>query len=179
MFQPMAPLGMALAGALRQPDEQEQPKMSKGQLILGILADALSGAAGRPGQFAQMMNQRKAQEREETNWGRRRQAELEDYEKKQQIEQRYAGPSPMVRDAQAWQTMSPEQRRAYQELQGMKQGDPDVFVTLPNGQVYAGPKSGLAQALMGGAPPQKPVGRLTPISGGPTPPASGGFRSPY
>lgn len=154
------------------------PKMSKGQMILGILGDALAGAAGRGPAFGQMMQQQKQQEREVAQWGLKRKADLEDYEAKQKIEQRYKAPdvAPALRDAQAWALMTPEQRTAYQEMKQAGAGDPDVFVTLPNGQVYAGPKSGLSQALMGGAPaPQKPVGKLTPIPGGPAS-APGGFR---
>lgn len=55
--------------------------------------------------------------------------------------------------------------------------DPITTVTLPNGSIYNGPQSGLRDALAGfvSSTPAKPVGKLTPI-GGPTQPASGGFR---
>lgn len=176
----MAGLGIALhdllglGQAMQAAPEQQppaQPKMGKGQLIAGILADALAGAMGRPGQFAQAMQQQRQQEQEEANWGRR-------LEQAKRIKARYREPDvpPALRDAQAWAQMTPEQRKAYQEMRQAGAGDPDVFVTLPNGQVYAGPRSGLSQALMGGTrPPSAPVGKLTPIDGGPTPPASGGF----
>ncbi len=145
----------------------------------GILADAIAGAMGNPGQYAAVENQRREQEQQQAQWGLRRRGELEDYEAKQQIEQRYRQPdvSPMERDAQAWQRMAPEQRAAYGEFKSMGALDPDVFTTLPNGQFYAGPRSGLAAALGGGGSPAKtaPRGRLTPVEGGPTLPASGGF----
>lgn len=179
LFDAVAPL--AVGGVpplgLQAPPQQPQ-KMSKGQLIMGILADALSGAQGKPGQFAQQMGKRQDREQEIAQWGLKRQGDLQDYEAKQQIDQRYAKPDvpPMMRDAQAWQTMTPEQRSAYQEMKSVGQGDPDVFITLPNGQVYAGPRSGLAAAMMGGGQaPAAPVGKLTPIQGGPAP-APGGFR---
>lgn len=177
----MSQLGLSLAEMIGQDGRrgpeitgpaQQRSTMSRGQIIAGILADALSGAAGHPGQFAAMLGRQRENEREDAQWGRR-------LEQKEQIEAKYRQPdvSPMVRDAQAWQTMTPEQRNAYQQMKVAGAGDPDVFVTLPNGQVYAGPKSGLSQALMGRSQsPQAPVGRLTPINGGQTPPASGGFR---
>lgn len=183
------PFGIALSNTLLDDVAQVKmpapspKKMGKGQIILGIIADALAGAAGRQGPFAAQMMRQKQQELEDVNWGRRRQADLEDYEKKQQIEQRYASPSPMERDVAAWERMGEPQRQAYQQMQGMRAGDPDVFVTLPNGQVYAGPKSGLAQALTGGAPPMRPqIGSIVPDprrNGGQTPPASGGFPRPF
>lgn len=187
------PFGLALGDLLRVPGISDTPKLpppaasqprklSKGQMILGIIADGLAGATGRPPAFAQHLAQLREQEQQQAQWGLQRSAGLEDYERKRQIDQRYDKPdvSPMERDVAAWGRMGPNQRASYQAMQGMRQGDPDVFVTLPNGQVYAGPKSGLAQALMGGAPqptaPPRPVGRLTPINGGLTPPASGTFR---
>ena len=176
------PFGIALSNSLlndvapiAMPTSIPQPqKMGRGQLIAGILADALAGAMGRSGPFAARMAHQQQQEQEEAQWGRR-------LEREHEIKARYDKPDvpPMVRDAEAWRGMTPEQRAAYQEMQGMKAGDPEVFVTLPNGQVYAGPKSGLAAALTGGgSAPARPVGKLTPINGGQTPPASGGFR-PY
>ena len=164
------PLGIALADMAGAP----QPKISRGQLIAGILADALSGAAGQHGQFAEAMNHRRDEADQEAQWGRHLMMQ-------KQLEQQYPDPSPMVRDVQAWQQMTPDQQSAYRQIHPLPNNDPDVFITLPNGQVYAGPRSGLAAAMTGGAAaPPKPVGPLTPLpdDGGPTPPASGGF-PPY
>jgi hypothetical protein len=74
--------------------------------------------------------------------------------------------------------MTPEQRAAYQEMQKAREGDPVVTITLPNGQMYSGPRSGLAQAMMGGGAPPKPIGKLTPLNGGPTVSPLGGFPGP-
>lgn len=48
---------------------------SKGQMIAGIIADALAGATGRAPVFGQMMQQQRQQQAEEAQWTRRRQIE--------------------------------------------------------------------------------------------------------
>lgn len=180
------PLGLALGdmigGLSDDPRASGMPPVkmpSKGMMLLGILGDALGGAGGRQPVFAQHLGQLRQQEREQAQWGLQRQAKREDYEWQKGVDQRYAQPdvSPMERDVAAWGRMTPEQRASYQQMRQMNAPDPDVFITLPNGQVYAGPRSGLAAAMQGGGQaPARPVGRLTPIQGGPTPPASGTFR---
>lgn len=178
-MQPRNPFGLDLETAMQVggpqfnlPPESQAPKMGKGQLIMGIIADALAGAAGRQGPFAAQMMRQREQEQEEANWGRR-------LEREQEIKSRFPDVSPMERDVQAWDRMGPAQRETYKQMKAVTAPDPDVFITLPNGHVYAGPRSGLAAAMMGGGqPPAKPIGKLTPIDGGPTPPASGGFRFP-
>lgn len=165
------PLGVALSDELGA-----TPKMSRGQIIAGIIGDALAGAAGGSPVFGQLMNQRHQQEQEQAQWGLRRRAELQDWQTKQDYSSAHPGPSPMERDVGAWQHMDPAQRAAYQDMQKAREGDPIVTITLPNGQMYSGPRSGIAAAMTGGGQvPQRPVGRLTPIDGGPTPPASVGF----
>ncbi len=157
------------------PSAPQAPKTNWG----AIIADALLGFAGQPGQYPQRVARERAQEQEQAQWHQRRQADLEDYGRKLEMQNdpRYAKPdvSPMERDAAAWQRMAPDQRAAYGEFKSMGAPDPDVFTTLPNGQFYAGPRSGLASALGGGQSAPRPVGKLTPISGGPTPQASGSF----
>lgn len=59
--------------------------------------------------------------------------------------------------------------------------DPMVTVPLSNGSVYSGPRSGLADALAGtfggnSSAPPKPVGKLTPITGGAASNGGGNFR---
>lgn len=189
----MGPLGLALrnvlGGAMATQQPSPQPAMptpykpSRGQLIAGILGDALEGAMGRPGTFAAQMGQVRQQEREQAQWGMRRTADLEDYAKKQEIDQRYQTTKPYRWEANDGSLMElgadGAARQLYKDPTPKAGLDPDVFITLPNGQVYAGPKSGLAGAMMGGVPavtpPLKPKGKLTPINGGPTPQASGTF----
>lgn len=146
-----------------------------GRTLAGLIGDALLQNADMAPVYAPMQRQRQAIEAEEAQWTRRRAAEREDKQWEWQNRPREDAIPPILRDAQAWQGMTPEQRAAYGEMQKARAGDPDVTLTLPNGQLYVGPKSGIQAALGGSAP--KPVGKLTPINnGGPTPPASGNFR---
>jgi hypothetical protein len=168
------PLGVTLADLVGAPVPHQ---MSKGQIIAGIIGDALAGAAGRQPVFGQMVAQQHQRDDEMAQWGLQRRARLEDWQTQQDYQRAHPDPSPMERDVQAWAAMTPEQRVQYQDMQKAKEGDPIVTITLPNGQMYSGPRSGLAQAMMGGGQmPQKPVGNLTPIDGGPTASPSGSFR---
>lgn len=170
------PLGIALSDTLVG-SEPAPPHYSKGQIIAGILADALAGAAGHPGPMAARWNEERQQQQQQAQWGLQRRARLEDWQAQQDYQRAHPDPSPMERDIGAWQHMTPEQRAAYGEIQKAREGDPIVTITLPNGQMYSGPRSGLAQAMMGGGQaPQGPVGKLTPINGGPTASPSGSFR---
>lgn len=159
------------------PQPQADRPMGKGQLIAGILADMLAGAAGRPAQFAPMLAQRREAEDARAEWGLRRQAELQDWQQKQDYARTHPEPSAMERNLATWQQWTPEQRQAYQGMQEAN-GNDFVTTTLPNGQFYAGPKSGIVAALTGGAAvPQRPaIGTRIPLNGGPTPPASDGFQ---
>jgi hypothetical protein len=143
------------------------PKLSRGQLIAGILADALAGAAGQQGPFAARMGRQQQEEREDARWGRR-------LEQQEMLKRRYPDVSPMERDARAWAQMTQPEKDAYLQMNKAREGDPIVTITLPNGQMYSGPRSGLAQAMMGGGE-LKPIGTLRPYNGGQTPPASGNF----
>lgn len=144
-------------------------KLSRGQMIAGVLADALAGAAGRPGMFAAMQGQQRQREQEIAQWGLQRRAGLEDYAAKQRIDAQYAKPdvSPILRDAQAWGSMSPEQRAAYREAQAAK---PQFISDGYGGGQWAAP------------PSQGPKPGITftplPATGGPTPSASATFPDP-
>lgn len=56
-----------------------------------------------------------------------------------------------------------------------RRGDPLVNMTLPNGQFFSGPQSAIPQALGGEQAPARPVGKLTPLTGGDTGNGVGGF----
>jgi hypothetical protein len=185
-LQGMNPLGVALANSvmaggspvpqMQAPQMPGMKKPSKGQMILGILGDALAGAAGRAPVFAQHLGQMRAEERQDqrqqAQWGLQRRAGLEDYEARQQIEQRYRAPdvSPMERDARAWANMTPELQTAYRAAQAAKpQFIPDG---LGGGQWVQPTVPGSAPRPAG--PP--PGVTFTPLpAGGPTPKASGNF----
>ncbi len=144
---------------------------SRGQMIAGILSDAVKGFLGQPGTFgATLAVERQRQqdmEAAEAQWSRRRQAENQDWIARQQYERANPATPAILRDVQAWQGMTPDQKAAYEAMKRAQEGDPVVNVTLPNGQFYSGPRSGLTGVLSGGQAPARPVGNLTPIDGGP------------
>jgi hypothetical protein len=164
------PLGIALSDQLGVP----QPHYSKGQIIAGIIADALAGAAGQPGPMAARWNQERQQQNEDVQWGRRLQMT-----KAMQAPYRWEANDGSLME------MGPDgqPRMVYKDTTPKANLDPDVFTTLPNGQFYAGPRSGLTAALTGGGQSaQLPaVGSVVPDprKGGPTQPASGGFPTSY
>lgn len=155
----------------------------KGAMIAGILGDGLARASGGEAVFLPMMaaQQRDAQraQQEQVQWDRRRTAEREDKQWEWQNKPREDDPyTRMMR--QAGIDPNSEQGRALYRNKVEREGDPDVMTTLPNGQFYAGPRSGLVQALTGqGAPPAQPR-RLGPVvnsvPGGAGGNVSGGFR---
>lgn len=76
--------------------------------------------------------------------------ELEDYKSKKQIDQQFAPPvrNDTVEDYR-FRVQTLGQEAADDWLR--RSGDPIVNTTLPNGQFYSGPQSGLPTALGGGA----------------------------
>lgn len=106
-----------------------------------------------------------------------RAAEREDYRWKKQTDQEFQGPpnNDTVNDYNfILQNEGPEAAKQY--LQGRY--DPVVNVPLGNGSMYIGPRSGMDAALRGGAPqgvPDRPIGKLTPITGGDAGNGVGGF----
>lgn len=141
------------------------PKMSKGQMILGILGDALAGAAGGGPVFGKMMQQRRQKEDERAEWGLKRQAERED--KQWEWKNKPQDPSPMERDALAWSRMTPELQAAYRAAQAAKpQFIPDG---LGGGQWVQPPQPGARPA----GPPSGVT--FTPLPNGGPAPAPGNF----
>ncbi len=168
------PLGISLGSVftdqLQIPNTPPAPQFNKGQMLAGILADALAGAMGKPGQFAQMQQQQRQNEQEDAQWSRRQSSVLQNQMALDDYKRLHPDPSPMERDASAGMGMNDAQREAYREAQAAK---PQF---IPDG--------------MGGgrwaAPPASPAGppaniTFTPIpgDGGPTLGASGGFPTSY
>ena len=141
---------------------------SKGQMIAGIISDALAGFNGQQGQFGQMIarerQQQQADQREEVQWTRRRQQQNDDWTQREDYKRANPDPTAMERNLSTYQGWGPEQRAAYGDMQQAERGDPFVTTTLPNGQFYAGPQSGLIGALTGhGAAPAAKPRRLGPV----------------
>ncbi len=153
---------------------------SKGQIIAGIIGDTLASLSGGAPVFTQSLMQQRQRDQDmqaqEAQWTRRREADREDKQWEWQNKPREDDAfSAMMRSA-GIDPASDAGKAFYAQRLQKQVAEPDVITTLPNGQLYAGPRSGLAQALTGGiASVAKPVGKLTPIAGGPTP-ASGTFR---
>ena len=153
--------------------------------IIGILGDAMLGAAGQQGIYGPMMAQKSAQEdaynrqqqlaKQAREWGMQDFYAREDYQR--------ANPTPTAPDAFEKALMgagirpnSPEGQALYKERAANMAGGQDEFVVVPvPGGTYAGPKSGLESAFGRGAP-AGPVGKLTPITGGGVGNVTSGFR---
>lgn len=145
-----------------------------GRSLAGNIGDVLLQRGGLAPIYAPAMQLRQRMEAAEQN----RQAERMDRREDMQWEWQNKPQEPVnndtvndygfIRDTLGEET-------ANQFLRSL--GDPIVTVQLPGNRVYSGPRSGMAQALQGQVP-TAPVGRLTPIEGGPTPRASGGFPDP-
>ena len=163
--------------ALGNVGQAMQPK-KPGINWLGVAADFLSGMAGQQGPYAtSMMMQRKAQQDAEAAH-QERMTGLQDWQWKKQWER--DNPDPVNNDTvNDYNFIASKygQGAADQYMQGVY--DPTVNIPLGDGRVYIGPRSGAPAAVSGavsGGPQIQPVGKLTPIDGGPTPTASGGFR---
>ena len=152
-------------------------------LILGALGDGLAINDGRAPLVAPMLLGRlkglKDTEAEEVAAQRKRLAEREDKQWEWANKPKEASIPPFVRDYQAWQQMSPEERAGVGEMEEARSGDRFVTTVLPDGRFYAGPQRGLVDALTGSgqpaAPKAAPRGKLRPMGGG-SGNATGGFR---
>lgn len=120
----------------------------------GVLADALAGAAGTTPMYQTMMLQKRQQDRQAQLAAANRQADFQD--KIGFYDYQNAHPKPLEPDAFERSLVqanikpgTPEWQQAYQS-RIQHWNDPFINTTLPNGQFYSGPQSGLPQALGGG-----------------------------
>lgn len=171
-------LDPAFSQQIVAPEPAPKQGLSKGQIIAGIIGDMLAQVGGGKAVFAPMMAQQREQEQEDVRWSRRQQAEDEQWQRRQEWQLTHPEPSAMERNLQTWQGWTPDQRTAYSAMQEAN-GNDFVTMTLPNGQFYAGPRSGIISALQGAAPQRPQVGAVVPDprkAGGPVPQAPATFR---
>lgn len=143
-----------------------RPKRKTSQRVAGYIADALAGLAGQQGPYGMMLADENAQAEQEAAYQRQRADEYADWQKRQEYEAAHA--TPRVNDTEAdynfWKAkLSPEDFERWQR----NRVDPIRYAQGADGQFYP-----LQTAQ---TPPARPVGRLTPLEGGPASQAPGGF----
>lgn len=164
-----------------EPQLPEMRRPSTLQNIAGTVGDALlQWSGGRPiFAPAQQANQQLAQQQQQAQLQRAQ--EFADWQRKQEWQR--ANPAPVNNDTIADYNFRVQALGKDAADSWLRNGpDMPVTLTLPNGQVYSGPRSGLGAALGGGGAahalvPDKPVGKLTPLGpGGASPTGSRTFR---
>lgn len=167
MDAPMAPMDVPQISLPQAAPQAPRAKVN----WAGILADALSGAMGRPGQYAAMNNQQRAEqtdfERGEQRYQRQRADGIEDWRMKQDYERANPGPPSGFAGELVQAGFQPGTPEYVEKLQQRITNQLDPFVTapLPSG-VYSGPRSGLASLGSGPAvtpkvpPPQVAIDEL-------------------
>jgi hypothetical protein len=153
-----------------------KPKMDWAGLGQALIGGYMAGR-GLPGGNAilGMANQRRQQEAEQAQYGKRREDEFQDWVRKQAYQQ--ANPNPVNNDTVAdynfWkQTLPPEQFNTWLE----NKINPPQLMNIPGVGVVSVPRQGGGQS---GAPAAPGV-TFTPIDeGGPAPQGPGGFRPSY
>jgi hypothetical protein len=150
-------------------------KFGIGQAIVAALNGYLAGTGNPVGtqnlQMMAAMRQRQMERQQELDdYNRRRADQNSDWQSHYQYEIDHPKPvnNDTVADYSFWkQTLPPEQFQQWLE----NKINPPQYMNVPG--------VGLVQVPRQAAPaaPTAPVGKLTPINGGPTPGASGGF--PY
>ena len=151
------PVGVSLDPSVKEamngPTRKEGPP-----LWLGIIADAFAGAAGKPGPYAAMLDQRRQEQavadREEAQWTRRRSAELEDRTADANKPQYFAGNEDrVVFDPTTNSTRTvydaPTDAQTYAGTLGYQPGSPDYtnavqdYTLRSNGPTAVGGRIGL------------------------------------
>ena len=171
MTQPEQPM----MSAIRAP--AEQPKRGLGTRLFGAgwedKAFALGGMLRGDPTGAYMMRQEKQREQDALAQAaaeqRKRAEELADWRYKEDYKSANAAPDAFERALKGAgiDPASAEGQQLYRgraEAMARDPNDEFVVVPIPGLGTYAGPRSGLQDA-MGGAP-QRPVGKLTPMGGG-------------
>jgi hypothetical protein len=142
-----------------------RPKRKTAQRVAGYLADALAGLAGQQGPYAAMLRDENALADQEAAYQRQRADQYADWQRRQEYEA--AHQAPRVNDTVAdyqflLEKLGPEQAEKFLR----NRADPPRYVQGPDGQFYP---------VQTAQVPTAPVGRLTPIEGGPASQAPGGF----
>lgn len=119
--------------------------------ILGIVGDALSAADGRQGVYLPAMLDMRQQTQKERQFLAQLQAksasDRADKVWERDLDISRPKPTAEMQNFGAYEGMDDARRKTFNQF---KAGDPNVALTFSNGQVYAGPQSGLATALTGG-----------------------------
>lgn len=157
-----------------------------GQYILAGVADFMARRNGEQPMMAPMLmgqvQQQQAAAAEAAAAQRKRAMDLADYETKKGIDARYRVESPdsfeKALAGAGIDPASPEGQALYRGRAESMARDPNdefVVVPIPGRGTYAGPRSGLADAM--GAPQSAPQGvTFTPLDDGGPASAPGGFR---
>lgn len=160
-----------LAQAMDAPTLQAKPKVN----WLGVLADALAGAAGRQGPYASMLMQQRQQDQEDQRFDRRQQSELETQKSLYLWKQLHETPAPTEYEralaAAGIMPGSPEYIQHMGKYVQMKESPIWNYTDPATGAIMLGTKSApIGPQILDTLPPG-----ATPI-GGPSPSGSGGFR---
>lgn len=143
-------------------------KGGAGLTIAGIIADMVAAAGGRQGLYAPTLLKRRELEAEDA----REQAKIE-REERRDIARTEAAERARLQNRneglQDWLWKENWQLQNKPQVQAIDVVDPATGIKTRQFQVI-GPRA---------ATPTAPVGRLTPIDGGPAPQAPGGFRRPW
>jgi len=152
--------------------------------FMGILADALAGAAGTAPQYAPMLQKQKQRQMDLADYNRKRQDDLAQWQVEQQWKIDHKDPPAEAASLEWWNKLTPEEKQQYATMMDVKS---PVAVAGPTGTYRvprsygqpAGIKPGAVEDghIFKGGNPADPAS-WEPI-GGQTPQASGGFPGSY
>lgn len=91
-----------------------------GRTIAGLIGDALLQQADMAPVYAPAMRQQQNMKAEEAQWSRRRMADREDKQWEWANKPKDDAIPPVLRDAMAWQQMTPQLQEAYRSMQAAK-----------------------------------------------------------